>query len=360
MSEQKFPEGEIRPEDMSLDELISSTKAEIENGAPTTFEPTLPAEYAELVSEEDEQMPDEDAAYEEERFRMPGLIKGLLYVCCVMAVAIVLAVFAWKCADEVCALTADEQVVTVTVPENATMNQVTNLLYDNGLVGYKWLFSLYCMISNAEEKIDPGTYQLNTVFDYHALVYGMIETSENRATVSVTIPEGYEAEDIFRLLEENELDFAVAEGFFDKTRFDSFLLHREPFVGICRRDHPFAGREVTIEELLEETIIHREDGSGTRAILEQELLGYNESLQRFQRHICISSFNIILDLVKQGLGVSFVYNILADSDPELAKFSMRGKHVVREFNVVYLKYGDIQEKTRLFLEGVDPPSSDRA
>ena len=146
----------------------------------------------------------------------------------------------------------------------------------------------------------------------------------------------------------------------DKTRFDSFLLHREPFVGICRKDHPFAGREVTIEELLEETIIHREDGSGTRAILEQELLGYNESLQRFQRHICISSFNIILDLVKQGLGVSFVYSILADSDPELAKFSMRGKHVVREFNVVYLKYADIQEKTRLFLEGIEPLSPGRA
>ena len=47
---------------------------------------------------------------------------------------------------------------------------------------------------------------------------------------------------LLRLLEENELDFAVVESFFDKTRFDSFLLHREPFVGICRRDHPFAGR----------------------------------------------------------------------------------------------------------------------
>ena len=35
---------------------------------------------------------------------------------------------------------------------------------------------------------------------------------------------------------------------------------------------------------------------------------------------------------------------------------MRGKHVVREFNVVYLKYGDIQEKTRLFLEGIEPLS----
>ena len=155
-------------------------------------------------------------------------------------------------------------------------------------------------------------------------------------------------ERLLRLLEENELDFAVVEGFFDKTSFDSSLLRREPFVGICRKDHPFAGREVTMEELLNETIIHREDGSGTRAILEQELSGYNESLQRFRRRICISSFNIILDLVKQGFGVSFVYNILADSDPELAKFAIRGESVVREFNVVYLKYADMEEKIRLF------------
>lgn len=155
-------------------------------------------------------------------------------------------------------------------------------------------------------------------------------------------------EHLLRLLEENELDFSVVEGFFDKTRFDSILLRREPFVGICRKDHPFAGREVTMEELLQQTIIHREAGSGTRAILEQELRGYNESLQRFRRHICISSFNIILDLVKQGFGVSFVYNILADSDPALAKFSIRGESVVREFNVVYLKYADMGEKIRLF------------
>lgn len=157
-------------------------------------------------------------------------------------------------------------------------------------------------------------------------------------------------ERLLRLLEENALDFAVVEGFFDKTRFDNILLRREPFVGICRRDHPFAGREVTMEELLQETIIHREDGSGTRAILEQELRGYNESLQRFQRRICISSFNIILDLVKQGFGVSFVYNILADSDPELAKFSIRGESVVREFNIVYLKYVDMGEKIKLFFK----------
>lgn len=151
-------------------------------------------------------------------------------------------------------------------------------------------------------------------------------------------------EHLLKLLEDNKLDFAVVEGFFGKDRFDSILLRREPFVGICRKEHPFAGREVRIDQLLQQTIIHREDGSGTRAILEQELSGYNESLQRFHRHICISSFKLILELVKKGYGVSFVYNILADSDPDLAKFTIQGESVVREFNIVYLKYADLREK----------------
>lgn len=186
-----------------------------------------------------------------------------------------------------------------------------------------------------------------TIGDYYlkADIRRYLKNPDNALTLIVD-----NTEHLLRLLEENELDFAVVEGFFDKTRFDSILLRREPFVGICRKDHPFAGREVTMEELLKETIIHREAGSGTRAILEQELRGYNESLQRFQRHICISSFNVILDLVKQGFGVSFVYNILADSDPALAKFSIRGESVVREFNVVYLKYADMGEKIRLFFK----------
>ena len=184
-----------------------------------------------------------------------------------------------------------------------------------------------------------------TIGDYYLKedIRRYLQSPDNALTLIVD-----NTEHLLRLLEENELDFSVVEGFFDKTRFDSILLRREPFVGICRKDHPFAGREVTMEELLQQTIIHREAGSGTRAILEQELRGYNESLQRFQRHICISSFNIILDLVKQGFGVSFVYNILADSDPGLAKFSIRGERVVREFNVVYLKYADMEEKIRRF------------
>ncbi len=203
MSEQDFIGKEGGgPDDASVDELIRSVKQDLAGDAPTQpeqpFEPSIPAEYADLVTDEELAM-EED----EDRFRVPAILRVLLYVCCVMAASILLAIGAWMCADDVCALTADDQVVTVTVPENATISGITDMLHEKGLIRYKWLFSLYCMMANAEEKIDPGTYELNELFDYHALVNGMIATSENRATVRVTIPEGYEADDIFRMLEEN-------------------------------------------------------------------------------------------------------------------------------------------------------------
>lgn len=158
-------------------------------------------------------------------------------------------------------------------------------------------------------------------------------------------------EHLLKMLDENQLDFAVIEGSFDRAMYDSQLFRKEPFVGICPADHPFAGKEVTLDELFQETIIHREAGSGTRAILEQELRGYNESLERFRRQICISSFPVILDLVKRGVGVSFVYEVLANSDPDIAKFTIKDKSIVREFNIVYLKYADLREKIGLFFPG---------
>ena len=160
-------------------------------------------------------------------------------------------------------------------------------------------------------------------------------------------------EHLLKLLEENQLDFAVVEGYFDRSRFDSQLLRLEPFVGVCSKAHPFAGREIPLPELFSQPLIHREEGSGTRAILEQMLQSRNQSLSRFKRQICISSFPVILDLVKNGYGVSFVYQVLADSDPDIAKFTISGETILREFRIVYLKYADLQEKIDAFL----PPSA---
>lgn len=221
--------------EFSIDDLIRSTKEEIarvdemmglgdEAGAPEddgeeaaspasqmpVFEPQLPEEYADLSVEEEEAAKEAAAAAaaaeEEEARRRSGLpagVKVLLYVCCVLAASVLLAIGAWKCADDLLALTKPDMDVTVTVAENASIDEVTQELHDKELVNYPWLFKFYCWFSHAERKIVPGTYELNAMYDYHALVNGMRQASAQRATVTVMVPEGYECADIFAMLEEN-------------------------------------------------------------------------------------------------------------------------------------------------------------
>lgn len=151
------------------------------------------------------------------------------------------------------------------------------------------------------------------------------------------------------LIDRSILDFALIEGSFPKETYGHRLFSRERFVGICAPEHPFAGREVTLPELVNETLICRENGSGTRAILENLLTEYNESISHFRRHITISTFSVIPDLVRKNLGVSFVFEILARSSG-LATFSLEGSNIQREFNFIYLKNSGHEEKIDYFMK----------
>lgn len=194
MDEEKnvFSEEENRFADLSLEELLASAKDDIADmdpsEAPSLDEPVfLPKEEPTPVQKQ----------------RMPVGLRVLLYVCAVLFASAVLAVGAWICAEDVLALSKPDREVTFTVEQNMTINQLSHSLKDAGLIEYPWLFRLYCMFSHAERKIDAGTYQLNNLYDYHALINGMIASSGDRSTVTVTIPEGFECADIFALLEEN-------------------------------------------------------------------------------------------------------------------------------------------------------------
>ena len=55
---------------------------------------------------------------------------------------------------------------------------------------------------DADIKIDPGTYELNTKCDYNALVLRMQTASASMVATTVMFPEGYTMQEIFEKLEE--------------------------------------------------------------------------------------------------------------------------------------------------------------
>lgn len=154
---------------------------------------------------------------------------------------------------------------------------------------------------------------------------------------------------LLQLLDENQLDFAVIEGTFSKTKYDSYLLRMEPFVGICAKDSHLCGRRVPIEELLEETIIVREEGSGTRRIFEERLMAFGYDLRDFRREVSISSFVSVKALVAGGIGISFLYHSVVAQEENIGTFYVDGLTEPHAFHVVYIRNTNARKYAQEFL-----------
>ena len=141
-------------------------------------------------------------------FGIPNLLVTFVWLALIAIIGVTAGRMLWVCAADVLAFGREDKPVTVTVYEADTMDDIIDKLYDNGLIRYKSLFKLYADISDAEEDIQPGIYDLNTRYDYHALVNFMSPRS-SREVVTLTIPEGYTCRQIFSLLEENRICTAV-------------------------------------------------------------------------------------------------------------------------------------------------------
>ena len=155
-----------------------------------------------------------------------GCLGGLMYFMFISCIAVIIAVFAWMAASDVLALNKKNFEAVVTLPESifttvetdktdengkvtgtqsysvCDIDYVTDQLYDNGLINYKWLFKFYCNLSHAEKKFDPGEYTLKSSYDYRALVQNMRESTASLGTVDVLIPEGFTLYEIFERFDE--------------------------------------------------------------------------------------------------------------------------------------------------------------
>lgn len=153
---------------------------------------------------------------------------------------------------------------------------------------------------------------------------------------------------ILELLDQGKLDFALVEGYFDQNTYAHRLYRVEPFVGFCSISHPFAGKTVSLQDFLQETVIVREQGSGTRSILEKLLQLNNVSLQDCKRVISIGSLSLLEQLVASDAGVTFAYQAVGKQNALMAQFHVEGLMAKWEFNYVFLPDTDAEAAVEIF------------
>lgn len=143
-----------------------------------------------------------------------------------------------------------------------------------------------------------------------------------------------------KMLWEGKIDFALLEGHFNQEQFEFKPMSNETFIGVCSPENIIASKISNLEQLLDQNLILREHGSGTRDILEQALYNQNLSIINFQRKIEIGNMNAIKELCHQNIGITFMYREAVKKELKegyLKEIPISNFIISHPFSFVYLK-----------------------
>lgn len=155
---------------------------------------------------------------------------------------------------------------------------------------------------------------------------------------------------LLQKLENSEIDFALVEGVFDKSKYGYKLYKKEKFVGVCAKNHRFANKTVTLEDVFCEDVLVRERLSGTRMLLQNAIGDRGFSFDKFKRCTTVNNFSVICDLVANNHAITFAYEPVTRCRGDLATFKVQDMKIVGEFNFVFCNERVAIDKINMIFE----------
>lgn len=158
--------------------------------------------------------------------------------------------------------------------------------------------------------------------------------------------------ELLEQMETGRLDAALVEGLYDRRTFDGAALSIEPLIAIAAADAGIAPPG-TIDELLGQTLIVREEGSGSREILERSLAARGLGLGSFASVIEVASIPVIKEFVREGVGMTFIYRVAVEDDlaaGKVADVTPRDFALEHHFDLIWQRGSIYEERFRALLD----------
>lgn len=154
---------------------------------------------------------------------------------------------------------------------------------------------------------------------------------------------------ICELILENKIDIAFVEG---PVYSDEFIVEKfcdDELVFICSKEHPWCEKSfVSFKDIEKESFIMRENGSGTREVVENFFIrnnkGYNISFE-------LGNTEAIKKAVEAGLGMSCISKrCISKENNKLSCLRIRDKNINRELSLIYHKDKYISKLIEAFID----------
>lgn len=112
----------------------------------------------------------------------------------------------------------DDTKITIEVPMGTSINGISKILYDNNLIRNAGVFKLAVDLSNKNNKMQAGKYELSKSMTINEMIDELMTGQVSVTTVSITIREGDDIEKIAkRLVKDYNLDFTEVQ-FIEETK----------------------------------------------------------------------------------------------------------------------------------------------
>lgn len=139
----------------------------------------------------------------------------------IIFVSIMIGQFVMEAINDMLAVSRqEERTVEVTVPPNATIDQIADILVSHNIIKNENFFKLFATVTKSTTGFTQGTFQIPTNKDYMALINDL-QSEENRTdTVKIQFREGISILEMAQMLEENKV--CNAQEFLNKCNSDQF------------------------------------------------------------------------------------------------------------------------------------------
>lgn len=145
---------------------------------------------------------------------------------------------------------------------------------------------------------------------------------------------------LLRRLDSSEIDFAIVEGDFPRDEYEFLPYKTEQYIAVASPEKATFYKNAGVRDLLSETLLLRESGSGTREIMEQWLLQQGLNADCFAGQIELGNIRAINALLKTGAGISFCYRAAIRQEEkkgELAVIPLRDLALSHEIMFIFRK-----------------------